>query len=557
MRKIGNVSLDYTFYTGTDSYTDGQVEEELLEACKNGICEELLHTSNKWAVLYHLSDIRENLLEWYPFTKEDEVLEIGAGCGAITGILSKKAKKVTCIELSERRSLINAYRHKENDNIKVFLGNFQDIEPHIEKFDYVTLIGVWEYSNLYINAENPYLEMISIAKRHLKPNGKIIIAIENKMGLKYWNGAVEDHTGNLYSGLNDYIDDYKQKVRTFSKMEIEELLKGARIETYMFYYPMPDYKLSDVIYHDEMLPMPGAERNFGKDYSAVRLYNFNDAVVMDQICSDGMFPYFANSFLIVAGGKDEPQTFVKYNRCRKKEFRIKTEIIKKEKVLLAKKSALNKEAQGHILKLKENEAKWKTGYPNIEAIEGNIQNGEYIMPYIDGVDLDTIFYKYRNDVKKFIEQVLFYTETYLHVEDKYLIPFCVSDRFIEVFGNQYPSEKKSLEYTNMDLIFSNLRLTPNNKLYCIDCEWVFDFSLPYEYVIWRAAKQLYEKYKAYLKRQITEEKFLIRIGIVKEDILIYESMEKHFSYFVYGDNRRELYLKSYQKGALMQSIRFV
>ena len=32
-------------------------------------------------------------------------------------------------------------------------------------------------------------------KQLLKPDGKLLIAIENQYGLKYWCGALEDHTG--------------------------------------------------------------------------------------------------------------------------------------------------------------------------------------------------------------------------------------------------------------------------------------------------------------------------------------------------------------------------
>lgn len=143
----------------------------------------------------------------------------------------QKAGHVTCIELSEKRSLINAYRNKGSSNIKILLGNFQDIEID-EKYDYVTLIGVWEYSGLYVEHPTPYLKMLEIVKSYLKKDGKIIIAIENKMGLKYWNGASEDHTGKLYSGLNDYTD--CPKLRTFSKPEIECILKEAGISEYTF-----------------------------------------------------------------------------------------------------------------------------------------------------------------------------------------------------------------------------------------------------------------------------------------------------------------------------------
>ena len=87
------------------------------------------------------------------------------------------------------RSTINAYRNRNYDNIKIMVGNFQDIEKNLEeKFDYITLIGVFEYSEGYIGTKEPYVEMLRRISRHLKPGGKIIIATENRLGLKYWAG---------------------------------------------------------------------------------------------------------------------------------------------------------------------------------------------------------------------------------------------------------------------------------------------------------------------------------------------------------------------------------
>ena len=237
VEKIGQVIIDKKYYKGKDTYSDGDIEDYLLEVCKQNRQEEVLYQSKEWPVLYHLSDIRENILEWYPISKNDDILEIGSGCGAITGLLSRKAKTVTCIELSERRSLINAYRNKDCNNIRIMLGNFEDIAIE-NKYDYITLIGVWEYAGLYISGKDPYKLMLKMLKSHLKENGKIIIAIENKMGIKYWNGALEDHNGIRYGGLNDYID--SKNVRTFSKQEIEEILAEVGYDKLQFYYPMAD-----------------------------------------------------------------------------------------------------------------------------------------------------------------------------------------------------------------------------------------------------------------------------------------------------------------------------
>ena len=62
-----------------------------------------------------------------PIKKTDKVLEVGSGCGAITGALSRKAGSVTCVDLSKKRSMINAYRHSESENVTIHIGNFTDV----------------------------------------------------------------------------------------------------------------------------------------------------------------------------------------------------------------------------------------------------------------------------------------------------------------------------------------------------------------------------------------------------------------------------------------------
>ena len=119
-------------------------------------------------ILYHLSPVRENIIEWIPFKENAKVLEIGSGCGAITGKLAEKSGNVTCVELSKKRSLINAYRNKEKNNIEIMVGNFQDIEKNLDDdYDYILLIGVLEYAASYIKSNSPYREFLDIIKKHL------------------------------------------------------------------------------------------------------------------------------------------------------------------------------------------------------------------------------------------------------------------------------------------------------------------------------------------------------------------------------------------------------
>lgn len=289
--------LNLSFYGGEDLYSDGEIENEMLEIAKNNTdFDNVIANDTRWPILYHFSKKRHNLLEWYPFEKEAEVLEIGAGCGAITGVLCDKCKHVTSVELSKKRSLINLHRNSDKINLEIIVGNLNDVKFD-KKFDYITLIGVLEYAALYTASDSPYDEFLKNIKKNLKPNGTLIIAIENKFGLKYWAGAKEDHTGILFDGLEDYPSD--RQVYTFSKPELTRKLVNAGFTENKFYYPYPDYKLPNSIYSDGRLPKIGELQNDLVNYDQSRTLLFSEQAVYDSILhSEGEYPFFSNSFLV-------------------------------------------------------------------------------------------------------------------------------------------------------------------------------------------------------------------------------------------------------------------
>lgn len=300
IEKIGGVTLDYTWYPGEDLYSDGDVEEELLQIARDyteGEYDQVVAQRKSWPVLYHFSRVRQNIISWLPVTKEHEVLEIGSGCGALTGMLAQMAGHVTCVELSRRRSQINGYRNRLRENIEILVGNYQDIEKELGRFDLITLIGVFEYAKGYIGGEDPYVEMLRQAVGHLKPGGQIVLAIENRIGLKYWAGFTEDHVGEYYEGLEGYPD--TDGVRTFSKPALCEVIRQAGDLKADFYYPFPDYKLPRVIYSDAYLPKPGELGEDFPNYDRERILAFSEGQVLDSLIQDGLFDQFANSFLVI------------------------------------------------------------------------------------------------------------------------------------------------------------------------------------------------------------------------------------------------------------------
>ena len=59
--QIGKVTLDYTFYNGQDQYSDGDIENDLLQLImEEPDVEKILAEDDRWPVLYHFSPVRQN-----------------------------------------------------------------------------------------------------------------------------------------------------------------------------------------------------------------------------------------------------------------------------------------------------------------------------------------------------------------------------------------------------------------------------------------------------------------------------------------------------------------
>jgi SAM-dependent methyltransferase len=287
------------------TYNDGDDVEEYLNSIfynkvKENEMTKILEDNPSWPIKYHLSPDRHNLLSWYKFKRNSSLLEIGAGCGAITGLFLDKGLDVTAVELTERRAEIIRNRFRGKNNLKISDGNIYD-KNFNEKYDYVTSIGVLEYSGRYIDSDTPFLDFLKTAKSFLKKNGTLIIAIENRFGLKYWRGAPEDHTNKLFDSLEGYPE--YDGIRTFGRKELKDLLidSGFKEKNISFYYPLPDYKFCYEIFSEDYLPSDNHSISNivqPSPHPSEQEILFDETLVSRGLQENGLYQEFANSFLV-------------------------------------------------------------------------------------------------------------------------------------------------------------------------------------------------------------------------------------------------------------------
>lgn len=291
------------------AYSDGdEVEKRIASIIGNAtdlgvLSDELRPHCTDWPSIYHLSGTRANILRPFESDLRGDILEIGAGCGAITRFLGECGGNVLALEGSPRRASIARARTRDLNNVTVVCDKFDDFSCD-QKFDVVTLIGVLEYANLFTAGEHPTLTMLERVRNFLKPSGRLIIAIENQLGLKYFAGAPEDHVGIPMYGIEDrYHNDQPQ---TFGRKELNGLIKKAGFKSTDFLAPFPDYKLpvSIVTEHgfscDAFDAAALAWQSVRRDPQLPPVLVFSPELVWPTIAKNGLALDLSNSFLIVA-----------------------------------------------------------------------------------------------------------------------------------------------------------------------------------------------------------------------------------------------------------------
>lgn len=514
--KIGEVTLNFRHYAGMDLYSDGDVEDEILGIVRNhkpSEYPEIIEREKNWPIFYHLSRERANIIEWVPMNGTERVLEVGSGCGAITGTLSRKAGEVTCVDLSRKRSEINAVRNCDCGNVTIHVGNFRDIEPELPtNFDFIFLIGVFEYAQGYIGTEQPYENFLKMLLRHLSPGGRIVIAIENKLGLKYFAGCVEDHLGTYFSGIQGYRQD--SVAQTFSRNGLIRILKSLGIRNYHFYYPYPDYKFMNLLYSDQYLPRASDLQDNVYNYDADRLILFNEKRAYEDMIRDGLYSTFANSFELVIG-PGFPVIFSKYSGDRAEEFRIRTDIVMDQTGRRTiEKHPLTPEAREHVRGMRSAYTALSGRFrgSDLEINDCQLDSTGYVakFSFVAGIPLSELldYCLFKDDMKNF--RRLF--EEYL--------------RRIR-FGEEQ-------EVADFDLIFSNILV--NGPIWTvIDYEWTWGKRIPARDIAFRAiyCYRLEDK-----KRRILDPRpFYEELGLTKADVDRLISEEASFQKYVTGERQ--------------------
>ena len=450
-----------------------------------------------------------NILNWYPFNKTQKVLEVGNKSEELTKFLIDKCSSIQKISKIEELENIDA------------------------KFDIIILIGINE--NEKINLKN----LVRRLEAFLEMDGRILLAVDNKFGLRFWAGNPENILEKKFTSLLGYNNEY-EKIETYTKRYIETQLNEIGYKT-RFYYPLPDYRRPNVIFSDDALPEYNSIDKYNPYYTGKSDILFNEIDVFREILKTDkdMFTFFANSFLVEVIKKekeyDTTYNYISYNNLRKEKYRLITKISN----TYVEKQIVNEKAEEHYENIKN----------NIKILqENNIKTVDYI-------DEDKIKSKYIEQ-KYLLNNVLTeklekgQAEEFESIINNYIKtitiePYKENDYDKTVFG-KYGVEvenKSIIQNLNFmknglwDMTFKNCFMI-NNEFYFFDQEWN-EPNLPVEYILYRSII-----YTISLRRFISIEKLFDKYNL-RQYLKLFEQLDNKIQEKIRDDTVWEFYSQNH------------
>lgn len=185
-------------------------------------------------------------------------------------------------------------------------------------------------------------------------------------------------------------------------------------------------------------------------------------------------------------------SYIQFSRSRKNKFDLITGFETTKKQLRVFKAVRHTSAEKFLDSMTINYEKLVNSNFPIEIVKPKKSNGKVYFDFIQG---DTIGQLIETAVKSgnetLVKKIL---DKYIDVLNSLSIKSPIKLKECnEFFGIDFSSEKSWINTGLLDLDTGNIILK-ESKYYLIDYEWVFDFAIPTNYVIFRALNGLYIHY---------------------------------------------------------------
>ena len=331
-----------------------------------------------------IREFPKGLLKWFQFSKEEKIIYIGSASDAYYEALVELGHDVICVSLEE------SVQPEWNGKYRYF-------------FD--CLVSVAELEK----AANPD-RVLGIWKELLIKNGRLLLGMNNRFGIRYFCGDRDPYTDRNFDGIENYRRYFVKKEdvltgREYNRAELEMLLDAAGWTNRKFYSVFPDLDAPSFIFAEEYIP------NEELSTRCFPRYHYPDTVFLEEeflysdLIKNGMFHKMANAFLIecykdeICECSDIEHVTMSLDRGQKDALFT---IIHNNGIV--EKRAAYEEGMHRLDEMLKNSEDLKAH--GVEVVQANIDGKSYKMPFVES---ETALIYLQNlahtDVNKFVREM--------------------------------------------------------------------------------------------------------------------------------------------------------
>lgn len=302
-------------------------------------------------------ELSNALLGWYPFEQESEILWILNG--------NSKYETIFDFFLQEKMNIEKC--------------NMEEAELLSKKYDYAIIIG------LYFDIEEAGILLRRLRNR-LKQNGKLLLAVDNRFGIRYFCGDKDPYTNHVLDGIDNYAKvsmQRKEKMtgKAYSKAELEKLLETSGFQKQKFYSVMPALERPQIIMADQYIPNELLDIRIFPQYNSPQTIFMEEERLYDDFIQNGLFHIMANGFLVECTAEgtlsDAEQITISGDRGHQEALAT---IIKKDRCVC--KRSLYHEGKTQLYNLVQNTIYLQKH--DVPIVQTCLKENAIVMPYIQG-----------------------------------------------------------------------------------------------------------------------------------------------------------------------------
>lgn len=307
-----------------------------------------------------IREIQKGLLQWYDFKKDSLVFYVGKKEEPLAEMLTEKGAKL----------IYGSCQFARHENWRQQYGKY---------FDYIVCIEKLEME------EYP-LSVLEGFSRTIRDDGKLLIGMNNRLGLRYFCGDRDPYTDRCFDGVEGYKRAYAKKEdsfrgRCYHMAELKAMLKQSGWNQSCFYSVFPELKNPSLLYAEDVLPNEDLANRLIPSYYHPQTVFLDERMLYGDLVSNGMFHQMANSYLIectLSGALSD----VGHVTCSMDRGREKALFTMIHKSGIVEKHAVYEEGRKRLEALVEHGR--DLAAHGISVVDAKMENGAYVMPYMHG-----------------------------------------------------------------------------------------------------------------------------------------------------------------------------